>query len=632
MTRKLALGVLLLFPVLAKDADPDLSVEVEAGPPAQVHFRGKVAAADGVVLALSIRHQRTSTKGQVWQLLDRVKVRVKGGAFEKTFTRPGGLPSGLYKLVVECDKGHQRVGVPMPAGDVRGEASFRVDFTEDLTTPAEAFAGRLSSLEPLWAELDAAYQPLSSRHKDPKAIEEWERFQEPWLPRMAKVFDQCPCVYDFLFPDLCLQLSTNARKIRYFQEDYESLVKTGKHTKFYIEHPEWFTADPSVSLPWARDYLASELAFHVARRVVDYDYDKATEIMKGLKGVPPDPLALRRWEVFRTWAGEDLDRIGKTYLALSVGPFQDAFRRIAPDVPVLLKAGQDLLAAGDLMTTDPVAGAVALAAVQAPLKRAYQGVRERIEASRAAAPVDEPWLRSAAWLTDREKALAEARASGKPILAYTQGSPPPSGACFELQINLFGSRGFAAWSKGVVLYRHDAPGLPDLAFWNASGEPIAHVPSHPTLEDLRATLGKAMKAESRDPAARIERLEARVDMGMLDGPGLEKALQELAPLKPEEEARAASMRILLSVRPVLALADTDRMGAARRCLEMAKAGKVPAGARETRPFWTLVMEAAERGKDAASFALALEAVRKDPSVPETFLQEAGRRLEGLKAK
>ena len=42
---------------------------------------------------------------------------------------------------------------------------------------------------------------------------------------------------------------------------------------------------------------------------------------------------------------------------------------------------------------------------------------ETLEQKRAA-KLAEPWLKKAAWFTDYDKALSEAKASGKPIFAY----------------------------------------------------------------------------------------------------------------------------------------------------------------------------------------------------------------------
>ena len=361
----------------ASGAEPvrDLKVDVQSGPPATLRVRGAADLPDRLLLTLAIRHERSDFRGAESKLLDQFRVPVRGGAFDRTFSLPR-LPFGKYVLEVGCDRTHQREDVALPPGEIRGEASFKVDFTEDIAGPAKTYQALLPTLEDLWRELEAAYRPLASRLKDPKAIAEWTRFQGGWDPRMDKAAVTLEPCEDLLYQELRLGLNLASNRLRLFREDYESLILTGDHcAKYHAHHKpgdDWFNQDPGADLAEDRVRLAQEFAFNTGKKIVDYGYDKATGLMGGPK-----------WEGFRTRFGQDLDRIETACSDLSLGACRAEMKAIAPDVPTLIQAGRAFLAAGDQMAADPAKGQAALAAAKEPLKKAYQSVRNRILASEA---------------------------------------------------------------------------------------------------------------------------------------------------------------------------------------------------------------------------------------------------------
>ena len=112
---------------------------------------------------------------------------------------------------------------------------------------------------------------------------------------------------------------------------------------------------------------------------------------------------------------------------------------------------------------------------------------------------------------------------------------------------------------------------------------------------------------------------------------------EAGPLSKEQETKAASMRVILEVRDVLATVTQKRetqVATGNRFLEMKKAGRIPEGDQEAQPFWILMMGAADDQKDAALFEEGVNALKtKFGGKPgtEDFFQKAEKRLGELKA-
>lgn len=260
----------------------------------------------------------------------------------------------------------------------------------------------------------------------------------------------------------------------------------------------------------------------------------------------------------------------------------------------------------------------------------------------AAAEPKGAWLGKAEWIPDYGKAIAISRASGKPLLAYFMHSLPRGLSGKRLERGVFLSPLFSAWAKEAVLYYGPAadPGAPILAFLDSEGRPIACPPPDPSVEEIRDTAAKAKgllalreKALAGDPAARFPLLEARAELGTIEAGELERELRDLAPLSKDEEAKADSLLVLLEVRAALASlegAPAARMGVGRRFMEMAKAGRIPVG-REKRTFWMLLMDAAEEGADADSYAAGLDAL-KGQDLPDRFFRSAQQTLERLRGK
>lgn len=373
------LSCLLVLPAFAADEVKLLPPEVEEGKPAKVRVQGSASLPDKLILSVSIKVQRSDIHGQQWRLLESYRVPVQGGAFERTFSFENGLTFGTYRVEVDCDKGHQYPGIQLPAGNVHAESSFKVDFTDDIGAPLKGHVDALCTLSDLWSELEAKFSSLSSRAKDPAAIEEWKRFAEPWAARASKACGDAPSQEELLYPEVRQALSGLSNKIQLFRQDHESVLSTGEPCETRKAHANWFDPDPSTDLVNARARVAQEFAFNAGKKVVDYGYDRATEILGRVKGASN----ARAWEVFREKLSRDLDRVEKAYRELADGACKAEMADIASDVPALLAAGRDLLTAGDQTVSDPSKGAQAMSAAKEALKRAYKSVQDRIAAAEA---------------------------------------------------------------------------------------------------------------------------------------------------------------------------------------------------------------------------------------------------------
>lgn len=369
---RLLLTLAVLAPAFGSEGIGDLRIEVEEGVPARVHVRGSADLPDRTRLTLSFRHQRSDTHGGQWKLLERRQVQVLNGGFDKAFAFPGGLPFGLHRVEVECVRTGQYPEVALPPGGIRGETIFKVAFTDDIAAEAKGYEADMEGLGSLWSEMEAAYAPLSDRLQDPAAIARWKEFQDSWRPRHRALSERVALREELKYPDVRMILNAIALKVERFQEDHESMITSGKHSELREKHPSLFVPEPPVDLAGVPIRLAEELAFNVGKKVVEYGYDRATEILSK-PGAPG-------WGRFRDEFGDDLDRMQTACSDLSSGPCKAEMLAVAKDVPALLQAGKDLLAAGELVATGAPGGASALEAVKAPMKKAYKAIQEKIQA------------------------------------------------------------------------------------------------------------------------------------------------------------------------------------------------------------------------------------------------------------
>lgn len=364
-------ALLVLVPALGEEVR-DFKVEAEGS---KVRVRGACSLPDRAILTVSLIHQRSSARGSQWRMFRTLEAPVQRGELDRTVALPGGLPFGLYRAEVELDRAHQYPGVEIPPGGVRSAVTFKVPFTEDIAASLRAYLADLEELGALWQELEAQYAPLSARLREPEAIQAWKAKQGPWRVRMSAASRRLEPREELVYPNLRQALCAASARIGHFRDDHESMILEGRPSRMRQDNPEYFARTPAADLAGVPSFMAEDFVFNVGKKVVEYGYDRATELLEK----PVDA----RWGRFRDAFGQDLDRMESACSDLLAGPCKADLKEMAPGVRALLGTGRDLLAAGDLMAEDPTKGAAALAAVKEPMKRAFLAVQEGIRALQA---------------------------------------------------------------------------------------------------------------------------------------------------------------------------------------------------------------------------------------------------------
>jgi hypothetical protein len=223
--------------------------------------------------------------------------------------------------------------------------------------------------------------------------------------------------------------------------------------------------------------------------------------------------------------------------------------------------------------------------------------------------------------------------------------------------------GFAAWAKDFVLFCHittrveDDPyqdllqekggrGFPYLAFLDAEGNVIGKHQGARTVAGFRQSgekigsfLELKKRAEGGDKAAGADYLVARIELGLVEGDEVEREVQALGELTPEQHATLDPLLNDVQIRGILkGVNPKDRetvFDAGKRFLEMMQAGKLPKGKQEAQAFWGLIMGYAEQQQDAATYETGLEAMKQllgnHPNA-KAFLAQAEQKLEAMKAE
>ena len=176
-------------------------------------------------------------------------------------------------------------------------------------------------------------------------------------------------------------------------------------------------------------------------------------------------------------------------------------------------------------------------------------------------------------------------------------------------------------AEGNVLAKH--LGARDAAGFSATGK------SATAFVDLKK------KAEKGDKAAQAELLVQQLELGHLSADDARKKMKEVA-LSAEQKAKVEALFADVEVREVLKSVTQDkatRIAAGKKFLEMRKASKpAPAGDRELQGYWISIMDAAEEGKDAKTFAEGFEALKQKygPNMSPQFTKMTEDRLAKLK--
>jgi len=366
-------------------------VTVETGPPAQVTVRGTSRLPDKTILSVSIKNERLDIRGKHLTLVDLKSVQVKDGAFACVLggQQDQALHPGNYFVDVDCDPTRQYRDVQeqltalLKTAAVKAQATFNVPFTEDYATPSKALVSSLTDMAALWEELEKEHKANAAKQGDAARLAVFEQFLTAWGKRVQDLSSRTPSGEDILYPETRQSMNGLSSKINLFQELYSSELK-GVPCQTQVDHPNWFEPPVSEDLSRVRRLLAAEFAFNTARKVVEYGYDRADELMKSCTANPPKPNASAQWARFRAEFGKDLEQSRGVCEAMSNGPLKAEMAAIASDALPLLTGGQRLLEAIDQEIARPGSGKAALDAAKASLTKHYLSVQAKVlEADRA---------------------------------------------------------------------------------------------------------------------------------------------------------------------------------------------------------------------------------------------------------
>lgn len=272
------------------------------------------------------------------------------------------------------------------------------------------------------------------------------------------------------------------------------------------------------------------------------------------------------------------------------------------------------------------------------------------------------FLGKAPWTTDYDRARAESAKSGKPIFAYFTRSFAPCAPCAEIEGGLFVKEEFTRLSAKYVFFCHItsfAPGqkhqdllrqmggeaVPMLVFLDAEGTVLVRHGSGRTADAIDASGAKARdflelkaQAEKAGPSAKIDFILVRLELGHIKLGEAELRIRESGGTPDARQQKRldglkANAEVEAILRPVRS--DEAKIEAARLCYERRKAGReAPSSEPWQGAYWNLLLDHAERVKDAAVFEEALRFLKsKYADVPDSmkYLQGKEAVLKSMKA-
>jgi hypothetical protein len=299
-----------------------------------------------------------------------------------------------------------------------------------------------------------------------------------------------------------------------------------------------------------------------------------------------------------------------------------------------------LLPLPTLSAQEPLAAHTQLAHQTAtrPTPPSQATLRQQLQAKKL-----QPMFRKAAWTFDYEQALAEAKATGKPVFAYFTRSYAPCQPCIALENSAFLDAEFAALCKDVVLFCHitsqvdgephaallrekGGTEFPYVAFLDADGNVISKEKQR-TVAGFRASTSRIARLRelapkaATEPAAAAEMLATQLQLG--------------AVLFVEAQQRAATWTNLPdATRRILdqALIDAEvdqwitqshgkdaTEAANERLLAMLAAHLIPSG-ETARLFFSRVLFAASERRDATAYRAALDGLKQQIGADRRFVK------------
>lgn len=180
------------------------------------------------------------------------------------------------------------------------------------------------------------------------------------------------------------------------------------------------------------------------------------------------------------------------------------------------------------------------------------------------------------WLDSHDQALAESKASGRPLLIKFHA--PWCYSCYYMAQNVLAKEDFAALAQGLVLLQADvdtpqgsalkaryrATALPSFILVGPKGEALGRIAGEQTEADFLARLRGLLKGSAPDPLAEAE---ARLEQRLL-AKEEEKAARELAALPAQKlkDLRGRPLWRLLEARLDLARGGIKAVPALRALL------------------------------------------------------------------
>jgi hypothetical protein len=155
------------------------------------------------------------------------------------------------------------------------------------------------------------------------------------------------------------------------------------------------------------------------------------------------------------------------------------------------------------------------------------------------------------------------------------------------------------------------------------GDVLAQHQGPRTVDGFKATVGKAQKyvdlkkVASPTPAQKLELFQIELEMGKLDLATARARKAELTGLTPEQEAKLSGaltdlevMDALKSAQPKPGQEAALRAELGGRFHAMLQEGRRPTSDQVVEPFYSLILDWAEKEKNVAAFEQALGALRE----------------------
>ncbi|MFO1077188.1 MAG: thioredoxin family protein [Planctomycetota bacterium] len=266
-------------------------------------------------------------------------------------------------------------------------------------------------------------------------------------------------------------------------------------------------------------------------------------------------------------------------------------------------------------------------------------------------------FRKNGWTFDYDAARKQARQQDRVVFAYFTRSYAECTRCESVESRVFDQEDFAAFAAKVVLFCHvtshvegdpypdllpqkGGSGWPFMAFLDADGNVLTRQSErsvasfHRTLAKCEAYLALDKRSRAGEPGLATDLLIAHIAMGGLTLADAKERAAAAGKLDDAHAARLADALLSLEVTEAFAAVRSrdDAVEVGKRFQKMWDEGRVPTGDAASL-FFSLVMEAAAKAKDAAAYERALgqyEKVAPQGRNRERVLERLRARLEELK--